>query len=378
MSTQPLNILHISYSLNVGGLEKMVLSLTAGLNKEHFKAHVCCLSNELDLKPNFDELHIPVISCPKQSGLDWRLPFKLYNHLRQQKIDLIHTHNPAALLYGGAAAMLSGIPLVHTEHSNVHSDRPPLMRAERFMLKRAQAIICDTIEVQEEIYTQHYIQDKRVQVIFNGVDIDRFKPFLPHTAAVLEMRASLGLTPTDFVVGTVGRLTPIKNHQSLIDALAVSIKKYPDMKLLFVGDGELRQELEEYGQRLGLTEAIIFTGERHDIPAILPVMDVFILTSLYEGMSIALLEAMATGRPVIASQVGGNPEVVYHGKTGYLVPTKNIKAIVNNLEDLKENPLLRRTMGHKARDRVINLFSLTSMINNYEKVYQDILKEYVF
>lgn len=367
------NIMHITYSLNMGGLEKFVIRMIDYLDKEKYQGSICCLSDELALQAEIREKNIPLEICPKKPGLDFKLIPQLMKVFKKNKIDLIHTHNPAALLYGGIAAKLTGIPFVHTEHSNVHKDRKNLMRVEKMVLRLADKIICDTYEVQREMHNLHKVKDDRVCVIHNGIDYEPYGKKVDRSA----IRKSIGLTDDDFVVGAVGRLTPIKDQKTIIQAIAkVNVgASGRSPVLIFVGDGEIRQELEDLTDSLGVRSKVSFLGMRNNVPELLQAMDVFMLCSLYEGMSLALLEAMAAYKPVIATYVGGNPEVIVQDHTGFLVEVGAVDEIANTITKMMNDPALVLSMGKKSRQRIEEHFGLDYMMTNYEKAYTETLNK---
>lgn len=181
----------------------------------------------------------------------------------------------------------------------------------------------------------------------------------------------LGISPDNFVIGNIARMVPLKNHKFLITIFKELLKDFSKLKLVLVGGGSLKRELEVYSEEIGLSNSVIFLGERKDIAELLTTFDLFILPSLTEGISITLLEAMAAGIPVVASEVGGNSEIIENKKTGLLIPVNNSLKWVETIESTVINDDMRKNLSEKARIMVTECFSLGAMIDNYKKTYND-------
>jgi len=206
--------------------------------------------------------------------------------------------------------------------------------------------------------------ERSIQVVYNGIDLGH----RPQPAERAAMRESLGLANDDFAIGTVGRLDPVKNLGALLDALTILKVRYPSAKVVIVGDGSERQALEERASALGLSGAMVFAGYRGDVRAVMAAFDVYVNCSTYEGVSLTILEAMASALPVVASAVGGNPEVVIDHETGLLVRPQ-AQAIATAVGALIESPARRQTMGDAARWRVKRHFTIERMVDDYAAAY---------
>jgi len=351
----------------MGGLENVVLNLAGGIDANKFSQEICVLSDELGLKLQFDKLNIPIYAFPKKRGVDWSLIFKLRKYFKESKADIIHTHNPTALLYGGTAAILARKKLVHTEHSNLLMHKKFLVFAESLLFRVVNHLICDTEEVKQSVHKNQGISLDKINVIFNGVDINKFLI----DVAKEDAKKSLGLDSTSFIVGTVARLSPVKDQKSLIKSIHFLKEKGLNVHLVIVGDGELRNKLQEYSKECGIEDSVIFLGERTDAFTILKTFDAFVLCSLYEGMSVSLLEAMSSSLPCVVTDVGGNVELIKNGENGFVVPVQSPKAIGACLEKLIADSALCEQMGQKNRALVENKYSLEAMCTAYEKVYGD-------
>jgi glycosyltransferase involved in cell wall biosynthesis len=207
--------------------------------------------------------------------------------------------------------------------------------------------------------------------IINGVDTEKFRPDI---GAGQSCRKELGIKADEMVIGSVGRLAPVKDYPTFLRAAATALAKIPGSKLLLVGDGASRQELEDLAVTLGINDRVIFAGARKDIPALLNAMDIFVLPSISEGLSNTILEAMSTGISVIATDVGGNAEIIINNETGALTPVSDHIKLANEILSMADERK-RALMGCKGRNRVLEYFSIQRMVSDYEKLYKELYKQ---
>jgi sugar transferase (PEP-CTERM/EpsH1 system associated) len=358
------HVLFITLSLDIGGLEVLLLELLKKLDRSAFDFSVCVMEKEGRLIPEVEAIGIPVYTVEKKEGLDFSLPFKLRHLIQEKKIDIVHTHNSTPWLYAGAALkMTRGRHLVHTKHSNLSMSQHRLLSAERFLAKMTDCIIADAGVVAEFMKEKQAIPAEKIKLVYNGIDTQRFiKPMAGEPDRSI---------PT---IGIVARLVSVKDHRTLMNAFKLVGKRLPDARLLIIGDGPLKEELLTYARQEGLNGKVEFTGARRDIPQLLRQMDVFVLSSLDEGMSITLLEAMASGLPVVATKVGGNPEIIIDGHTGFLVPAKAPEEMADKITLLLTDKKLAAAFGENGRKRVADYFSIETMARDYESVYNAISK----
>ena len=362
------NIMHLLFSLDIGGLETFVLSLLKKMDRSSFNFSVCSMSAGTRLRSEFEQIGIPVFVAEKRQGIDHSLALRLGKFLRRERIHIVHTHNNGPWLYGGVAAKLTGAHLVHTEHSNPFSDRRKVLFGERCLAKITDTIISDSSKVANFMIHKQKIEPRKIETILNGVDVEMFQRNIDITAK----RAEFQIGGNELVIGSVGRLVPVKDYLTLLKTFKIIVSKMKNCRLVILGDGVLRAELEAYTETEGLSQNVIFLGSRRDVPEIMPIFDVFTLSSLSEGLPIAILEAMATGVPVVATRVGGVPEVVVDGRTGLLVPPRNpeklAEAIISILFDRGKIQL----MGAAGRLRIEEKFNLTNTARSYEQVYHKV------
>jgi len=353
----PLRVVHVVSTLSIGGLEKVVLDLARHRTRDRFTMHVICLDRAGVLKPEFESLGVPVHVIGTRGLVPTRI-WRLARRLKEIKPDVLHTHNPQAHLHGAIAARLARVPLVvHTKHGRDYMDGNWLAAGTRLATRWTSRIVGVSEDAALVALEMDGVPADKVRVIHNGVDLDRFdvrvaRPTRPHRRAV-----------------TVGRLTAVKDQATLIRAVGRVVAEVPDFQLDIVGDGPARRELEMLRDSLGLTDHVHFRGYHSRVGDFLATADFFVLSSLSEGVSLALLEAMASGLPVVATDVGGNGEVVVPGETGYLAPPNSPELLAAQMLRLADNAAEISRMGRAARRRVTEHFNLRTVVAEYEEMY---------
>ena len=340
------------------------MKLVTGCDPSRIVADVCTLEPARAFRGLFDE-HRQLHELSRRSALDLNLVRGLAEIMRRRRIDIVHTHAWGTLVEGWLAARLARVPrVVHGEHGTMET-RPINVAVQRRLWTRVSRLLAVSGELANRMSRATGISTERIQVIPNGVD-------LPPQFSRDELRASLGVEPDTFVVLAVGRLVPVKNYRLLLAAARMLVGPSRRWRFLVAGEGPLRGELEAEVARLGLQEQVTLLGLRPDVPALMCAADAFVLTSSSEGMSNTILEAMASGRPVVATRVGGNPELVQEGITGMLVDPSNPAELFVALRTLAEEPTRVRRMGHAGRQRVEREFSRERMISNYTQMYETV------
>jgi len=360
------HLAHFVYSLQIGGLEELVLNLVRKTDPDKYRLSVVVLREDGPLSAEIEKLGIPVHRLAGGEGFSWSLVRQLRALLRREKIDLIHTHDLGPLIYGGLAMFLAGNRNVfHTEHSYLSQDSPRLRMFERWLSRWARMIIADSADVARVLVEEQKISRAKVITILNGIDLQRFESADPRA-----FRRELGVDRGALLLGTVGRLVPVKNQSLLLRAFARLREKEKKAHLVIVGDGPEGAALQREAVRLKLQRWVHFTGSRRDIPQILASLDLFVLPSLSEGLSLTLLEAMAAGRPVVATRVGGNPEVIEDGHNGLLVTSDDVEELAAALQRLaSKRKTLAAGLAKQGRRTVAEKFSLEAMVRAYEKIY---------
>lgn len=353
----PVRVVHLVTSLAIGGLEKVVLDLVRYRTRERFGARVICLDASGVLQQGFAELGVPVESIGTSGSVPARI-VRLARRLRHLKPDVLHTHNPQAHLHGTLAARLAGVPVVvHTRHGRQFLGRQPLAAFSRLASRWTSEFVAVSEDAASLARKTERVPEGKLRVIRNGIDVTRFE----EPAGTPASLRSRGIS--------VGRLDPIKDQATLLRAVRLVVNSVPAFELDLVGDGPSRAELEALARALDLGSHVRFLGYREDVGSLLACADFFVLSSISEGLSLALLEAMAAGLPVVATDVGGNREVVVPGDTGYLVPAQSAEALAAAMASLLADESDAGRMGGAARRRIESHFNVRTVVAQYERIY---------
>jgi sugar transferase (PEP-CTERM/EpsH1 system associated) len=365
-----LHVAHAVLFLDVGGLERVVLDLVRDGRTRGQRVSVLCIERPGTLAPAAAELGARVVCAGKPRGFRPDHIAELATLLRRVRPDVLHTHQIGALFYAGPAARRAGIPVVvHTEHGKQYASNWRRRLVGRLAGRYARRYFCVSADVAREVRDYRIVAPGKVAVVPNGIDVDRFARAEP-----ADPGDGLGIQPGARVIGTVGRLTEIKRQDLLIRAFARVAARHPAARLLLVGDGPLRNALETLTTTLGVGDRVTFAGYRDRPERFLRLMDVFALTSRSEGMPLAILEAWASGLPVVASRVGGVPEVVADGRTGLLFPPGDEAALATHLERLLTDPVAARALGDAGRAEVREKFDVRTMCDTYQRYYRALLR----
>jgi sugar transferase (PEP-CTERM/EpsH1 system associated) len=363
-----LHIAHVVLSLQPGGLENGVVNVVNGLDADRFRSTVICLKQAGEFAQRLKAPGTTVHTMGLQPGNDWGLPWRLSRLLRREGVDVVHTRNAESFFYGAAAAKLGGIRhLVHSEHGRTFDDKPARFRLQRLLSSGADAIFTVSEQLKRDLCVHVGLAPRKVEVLYNGVDLSRFGSTRREAA-----RVALGLAKDTIVVGSVGRLVSVKNYALLIRALRdPGLAK---VSTILIGEGPERAALEQQIQSDGLSDRVRLLGHRDDVHTLLSALDVFVLPSLSEGMSNTLLEAMACGVPPVASRVGGNGEIVADGVHGRLFASGDEQALRAALLELCLDEQRRKAFGQAGQHRVKSAFDLGVMVRNYESLYERVTR----
>ncbi len=363
-------LVHVVETLERGGLERMVIDLARAQHAAGRAVQVACLYRHGALAAELEEAGIPVTSCDKRGGLDIAALRRLRAVLASARGGVVHTHNANAHYHAVLAAI--GLPLsrlVNTRHGMGQAN--PGSRAEwlyRRSMTRTDAVaaVCEAARARFE--AQGVQPRTRLVSIPNGIHVERFQ--LADAAERRALRASLGLPVSIPVVGSVGRLNPVKDQALMLDAVARLRARGVDVALVLVGDGPLRDALATQVARLGLGDRVRLLGDRGDVPTLLRGLDLFALSSRSEGYSMALLEACAAGLPIVATDVGGNREIVFDGRNGRLVAAGDVEAFADAVAGLVAEPALAARMGLAARAWALRDATVATMAERYHALYR--------
>lgn len=358
-----INLIHLVISLEVGGMENGVVNTLRLINREKFNPSVVCLETLGPLSKRLNGYKTELFNLNKKPGFSFKLILRIARILKNKKIDIIHTHCWATLIYGVLAAKLAKVPIIiHGEHGDFNLENKNRRYLYPIFIRFVDKILTVSESLKKEIKKHTGKNAINIKTIINGVDTHRFRP-----QKRKNVKKQLGFKDNDIIIGSVGRLDIIKNYQLIVRC--VSILKDHNIKGIIIGEGENRRELEKLINELGIEKRFIILGEKDNVDELIGCIDIFISSSFSEGLSNTILEAMASGIPVLATNVGGNPEIVKHGKNGFLFETNNLKELCSRVSQLINNKSLCKIMGEKGRSYALSEHSLKRMAKQYEDEY---------
>lgn len=374
-------VLHIITELVVGGAQDNTLLMVEKHNKKRFKVMLASSSGgELEDRVKNSQAKVVFFKYLQREINIYKdcLAFiEIFKHIKKNKYDIVHTHSSKAGILGRLAAKLAGVPIIiHTIHSFPFHDYMSSVRRRFYIfLEKLAAIFTDKLITVSNLNKNKAIKcgianPSKFVTVYSGIDLHKFNVNIDIKGKKRELNIPLDIP----IVGMIGRLSPQKAPQYFIKAAAQVAKIIPEAKFLLVGDGILRKELENLANELHASPSIIFMGTRSDVPEILSLLDVFALSSLWEGLGRALTEAMIMGIPVVATDVDGVPELVKNGETGLLVPPKNSSALAQAIITLLKDRKRAKEMGEAARKRVVPIFSAELMVKKIEDIYEEFIK----
>jgi glycosyltransferase involved in cell wall biosynthesis len=348
-----IRVAHIVPGLAIGGLEKMLVDFARRCDPARFHQSFIAVGENGPVGAELAALGMQVTALRKDAGFRPSMWFTLAGILRRDGVDVVHTHNNAGLFYGVLAARLAGSHrIIHTRHG-VEPVSRKAMALLPFIAELTDHIVCVSRD-NAELACREGMPVRRLVTLLNGVDVESF---FPHGPCI------------DGPALVVARLSPEKDIATLIRAIAAAHAQGKAIRLDIAGDGTCREELRALATSLGLESAVRFLGQQQDVPGLLRAASLFVLPSITEGISLTLLEAMATGLPVVATAVGGNAEVILDGVTGRLVPPGDPQALARAMIDVLERPTESSAMGIMGRQRVVEHFNVRRTIGQYQELY---------
>ncbi len=370
-------VVHIIFRLDVGGLENGLVNLINRTPPGRYRHAVICLTEYTHFKQRILSDDVPFFALHKREGIDYKMYLDLWKLLRKLRPDIVHTRNLAAM-EGLAPALLAGVRCrVHGEHGremDLNSSEWKYALLRRLFRPLVHKYIPLSQDLESWLRDSIGVPDKKMAQIYNGVSLDTFSP----AVAVRENLPLENFATADcLVIGTVGRLAAIKDQANLARAFVKLLDVVPDgrkkLRLAIIVDGPLKAEVSDILKKANAADLAWLPGSLDNIPQLMRCFDVFVLPSKSEGISNTILEAMATGLPVVATRVGGNPELVEEGITGELVPAENPAALATALQSYVDDKTKQQKQGRAGRARVEKQFSIENMVNEYLTVYSDLL-----
>jgi len=370
-----IKVLYLIGSLPIAGSITHLYRLLRGLDKTRIQPVVCCLKREGEYVRRIEELGIPVLGADFPNYRNLKFP-KEFLHLikivRRERPDIVHTYLFDSSTIGLAAAKLAGVPIaITTRRGDNNAEVRRRIYAYRWTNFLTDRIIAVSKAARESSIDTEKVAPDKIITIHNGIDPD----VIDLSISRQEARRSFGVPERAFVVGTMGWFKPVKGFIHVIRSIPAVVSKYPHTRFILAGDGPLKGQLQEELRTLGVEKHVIFPGLLGDVSRLLAAIDILVVPSLSEGISNAILEAMLASKPVVATAVDGNPEVVLNGEAGFLVPPADPSALAVQMNHCIENPQLVEQLGANARQRVLTHFSNERMIESVEALYETLLEE---
>lgn len=367
-----IKVVHFITELDRGGAQMALYRLLRHADRQKFAPHVLCLYNgDKVVAQQIRQLGIPVTDLGMRG--QWRLDalWRLYRLLRRERPFLLHTWMFHANIPGRILGKLAGIPVIISSERTMGQEGRLRRALNRLTGRLPDSIICVSRQVADFAAQEIGLPPAKLSVIRNGIDLTQFDN-LPDLQTA---RAEFGLPAQGKLIAAIGRPRPVKGFAFLLQAFAQIAPAYPDLYLIFVGDGPEKRPLQTAAAQLPGANRVLFLGDQPDIPRLLAGLDILVLPSLWEGLPNVVLEAMAAGLPVVATAVGGTPELVSHNQTGLLVPPQNPEALAQAISQLLNHPELAAQMGQNGRQRAAAQFTIERMVAQTETLYERLLRE---
>lgn len=371
-------VVNIIYALDTGGLENGLVNIINRTPNHRYRHAIICITKSGRFASRINSDEVPIIELNKPPGNGLLVYWRLWKALKKLKPKIVHTRNIAALEMQLIAFFIPGTRRVHGEHGRDIYDLDGSNRKFIRLRRLLNIIIHKFITVSKDL--EHWLVDnvginrRKVSQIYNGVDLERFSS-TTNGASIITPKGFID--SNTFIVGTVGRMAEVKDQSSLVTAFKFLVEHQPDLRsrlrLMIIGDGPLFEQIRAQVDTSGLSDIVWLTGNRDDVPELLNLMDLFVLTSLGEGISNTILEAMATGLPIVATDVGGNPELVKEGENGNLVPTQDPQALATTILWHVTNPQHHDAMRLSSLALVKQQFDWNKTVDAYLHEYDELL-----
>jgi glycosyltransferase involved in cell wall biosynthesis len=350
-----ISVAHVAAQLEMGGMEKLLVEFARHADREAFDLHFLSLGARGKLADDIEACGWNVTALNQSTGFRPALVLKLARLFRRLRVHVVHTHNTKPFVYACPAARLARVSkVIHTRHGQRYGASRRDTIVFRLLTRLADRVVCVSHD-SANLSVKEGVAPDKLRTIWNGIDVACFNYVGPCAEGPAVM---------------VSRLSPEKDVETLLRAAALAVREWPSFRLEIAGDGPCRPTLEQFARECNLENSVRFLGEIRDVPALLARASLFVLPSLTEGVSLTLLEAMARGLPVVATRVGGNPEVVIEGETGILVPAQDPAALARAMLMMQGNGENARNMGRAGRRRAEEHFDIRHMVSQYENQYR--------
>ena len=365
---------HVLHQMDFAGAEVLAADLARRLQGQ-WRFVFLCLDGVGAMGESLRNEGFEVVELGRKPGVDWRVCARIRKAVKKYNIRLLHAHQYSPFFYAAASRLMKhDPPVLFTEHGRHYPDMRSGKRVfiNPWLLKKNDQVTAVGQFVRRALIDNEGISagrtGKEIDVIYNGIDPDKFEG-----GNRKEARKAIDAQTKDLIVMQVARFHPVKDHATSIKAFVHVVDEIPKAKLVLVGDGNEREAMEELAENLGVGNSVKFMGVRDDVNKLLDAADVFVLSSLSEGVSVTLLEAMAASKPIVATNVGGNAEVVEHGRNGLLSERSHADELAHNIKMLLRDKQMRKRMGEAGRNRLLKMFTQKKMHQSYERVYEEML-----
>lgn len=364
---KPIKVLHILNSFEIGGLEKLIYYFLEKTDFNEISPVIGVLNGKGRLRSDFESLGLPIYDFNLQPGLDLRVSLKILKIINRLKIDIVHTHNLGPHFYGSLASILGCVALkVHTEHGVTGIERHGSYRKNRYLDRSKDYIVAVSKDV--ESFLENYWNPRcNLVTINNGISMSSSKY---SDAEKSQARQLIGARPGDKIIGHVGRLSAVKDQKTLLKAFKLLCNRMDNCHLVIIGDGPLSLDLRQLSEELNIKSQVTFLGARNDVDLFLKLFDLFVLSSISEGISVALLEAMASKVTPLVTAVGGNVEVIEDNVNGLLTSPGNADEMASKMEYLLMNDERNKAMSMNAEKTILDKFSMDRMVAQYCQIYR--------
>lgn len=364
-----LKVLHLTYDMRIGGTEMVIKNIIENSDVNLFEMSIFCI--ETPIGPWGIEMQnagLPMTTKARQPGFDISLIFAIRKHIKTNNIAILHCHQYTPWVYGVIAAFGTKTEVIFTEHGRFHPDSSTWKRklVNPWLSKITKYITVISQATQQALVDFENLKKERIEVIYNGI-----QPLKVNLAKTLALRQKLNIPENSSVLGTIARLDPIKNHKMMINAFSLVLKVCPNTVLVIVGDGEERDSIIEHIKMLGLEEKVIMPGYDPQPQHYLALMDIFLLSSLSEGTSMTLLEAMSLSKPCVVTDAGGNKEVIANGKNGIVTKNDDANEFSQAILKLVNDKVLLNRYGKEGQKRFNRMFNVSVMVKRFRDVYQN-------
>jgi len=373
MTDKPkINLMHAVLDMDIGGLQRFIADTSMVMNRDRFNIEVICYDRLGCFADFLSEKGIEVTLLKKKpNSANLTYPLRLAKFLRKKKVHILHMH-PGAFVYGClAGAMVRTPALVYTEHGRAVVEDPVRLVEDRISGFFVHKMVAVSSNLETYLAEKVHLPAKKICTVINGIPFDNYTRGEKSEKLLKEF----DIEPDCKIVGTVSRLDGVKDQLNMIKAFQRVNEKIPNSKLVLVGEGPMRDSLTEYIEKNNLQDRVIITGQRNDVPDMLNLFDIFVLSSLSEGTSMSLLEAMAAELPSVVTNVGGNPAIINHGEHGLLVEPRDTEALAAAIVEILTDRDKYEKFSRNSLKRVKNHYSIEKMVETYTEIYLQLLRK---